>query len=94
MKLTACLLMITQMGFIDNGIYKQITIYKTNNYEQITKRQKRGIQAKSFIFIGKVLLTYRAEFTIDTQYYFERSKAVIEDNRQAFLIAARLRFKL
>ena len=49
---------------------------------------------KGFSLYYKVLLTYRTDFTIDTQYYFERSIADNGDNRQAFLIAGRLRFML
>ena len=49
---------------------------------------------KGFSLYYKVLLTYRLDFTIDTQYYFERSLADTGDNGQAFLVAGRLRFML
>ncbi|MBB3700547.1 carbohydrate porin [Flammeovirga yaeyamensis] len=39
----------------------------------------------------KWLLTYRTDFTVDAQYYFDRSKALPTDRDNAFLIGMRLR---
>ena len=46
---------------------------------------------KGFNFYWKWLLTYRMDFTLDAQYYFERSKAAETDSDNVFLIAGRLR---
>lgn len=93
-----------RVGQFDNAFATGLAINKPFgwDYDQISFAYLQGNpsnpslkkQDKGFNIYYKFLLTYRTDFSIDFQYYFERSLTEEGNNNPAVLLAGRLRFIL